>query len=272
VTRWILALAWVAIATSCRRDEGKRAVPATDPVPVVQGESPSDAPGPDDEEEPELIEQLPLPEAPLAFTTGVGGGLDLEAAGLPAIRSTGDRIARVERDVGEGEQRRLALRVLGIPSGDVVREVVILDPDRDIRRGKLPSQSVLDRRLAAANAVLSAGWISLIDPESVLPDGWIRCREGSQQFEVAGLDVSYAEPTLTIRRGDTTLFERAMPDWVAQGTAATCGSRSFVADAALDLRGDPDGGLLVVDVQYCGHCAVPPRVEVVTWGTSSGTE
>jgi hypothetical protein len=254
----------------CRRDESAASKPAADPTPALPiVAEPSDARDTRDEDDPELIEQLPIPASPLAFGLGVGGGIDLDVSGLPAIRADGERIARVERGMGSDGQRRLALHVLSVPSGDLVREHVILDPARDISRGKLPSQTVMDRRLAAANAALgSARWMSLIEPESVLPDGVIRCRSGSQDFEVAGLLVSYSEPTLTIKRGDLTLFSEAMAGWVARTSAPGCQARSFIADAALDLRHGPDVGRLLVDLRYCGDCSVKPRVAVVSWSRS----
>lgn len=266
-------LALAAVLAGCRRDESDAGKPATDPHPAPVQQTvaePSDARETPDEDEAELIEQLPVPAAPIAFGVGVGGGVDLEVSGLPAIRADGERIARVERGLGANGQRRLAVHVLSVPNGDLVREYVILDPARDISRGKLPSQTVMDRRLAAANAAFgSAQWMSLIEPESVLPDGVIRCRSGSQDFEVAGLLVSYAEPMLTIKRGDVTLFSDAMVGWVARPSVRGCAARSFIADAALDLREGSDAGRLLVDLQYCGECSVTPRVAVVTWGTSA---
>lgn len=267
----------LAVATvGCRRDDASSAKAATDPV-AAEVPEPVEAPDveppdlePAEDDDPELIEQLPVPPTPLVFTTGIGGGVDLDVTGLPAIRADGARIARVERGLGVGEQRRLALRILAVPSGDVVREHVILDPARDISRGKLPSQSVMDRRLAAANAALDASaWLSMIEPESVLPDGWIRCRAGSQDFEVAGLLVSYAEPNLTIKRGAVTLYAQALTGWLAKDPAPGCEPRGFIADAALDIRGGLESGRLLLDLQYCGDCAVAPRVAVVTWGTAA---
>ncbi|HUH05869.1 MAG TPA: hypothetical protein VML75_27960, partial [Kofleriaceae bacterium] len=113
---WISVLALITGLAGCRRDDSAAPRPATDPSPTAALDPPPSPEPPEprelhDEDDPELIEQLPVPAAPLAFSLGVGGGIDLDVSGLPAIRADGERIARVERGLGSDGQRRLALHV-----------------------------------------------------------------------------------------------------------------------------------------------------------------
>jgi len=244
----------MALPTGCGK-HGSSAKASHDAAPVLP-------PAPADDPEPPP-RQAALGPDPVSMDTGLGGHLDLVGDGLPAISRDGRRIARIDRGFAAGDHRRLGVRVLDIDSGRTVHEVVVFDPARDLRHGAEPAPDSLAGRLRRANALVAGdGWMSMIVPESVLPDGWIRCRGGDQAFTVDGIDVTYDEPRLVLRRGGETLTDHAFTGWVAR-PGSGCEARSYIADAALDLS----HGVLMLEVQYCGDCGVRPRVATVRFAT-----
>lgn len=251
---WVIVAAALALQTGCRKHDavakvGHDAAPVLPPAPAVEPDPPP--------------HQAALGTDPVSLDTDVAGHLDLVGDGLPAISSDGQRIARIDRGFAAGDHRRLALRVLDIDSGRTVHEVVVFDPRRDLHRGVEPAPDSLAGHLRRANALVAGGgWMSMIVPESVLPDGWIRCRGGDQAFDVDGIDVTYDEPRLVLRRGNQTLEDHQFSDWVAHPRNG-CEARSYIADAALDLTHD----VLMLEIQYCGECGVKPRVTTVRFAT-----
>ncbi len=252
--RWWVIVAVLALPIGCRKHDSGAKV-SHDAAPVLP-------PPPVDEPDP-LPHQTALGPDPVSLDTDVAGHLDLVGDGLPAISADGKRIARIDRGFAAGDHRRLAFRVLDIDSGRTVHEVVVFDPRRDLRRGKEPAPDSLAGHLRRANALVAeGGWMSMIVPESVLPDGWIRCRGGDQAFDVDAVDVTYDEPRLVLRRGGQTLEDHEFSDWVAH-PGNGCEARSYIADAALDLT----HGVLMLEIQYCGDCGVRPRVTTVRFAT-----
>ncbi len=252
---WVVIAAALAMPIGCRKHDSGASRPDHDAGPVLP-------PAPADDPDPPP-QQLPLGPSPVSVDTDVAGHLDLTGTGLPAISTDGRRIARIDRGFAAGDHRRLALRILDVNSGHTVHEVVVFDPTRDLHRGHEPAPETLADPLRRANSLVAGdGWMSMIVPESVLPDGWIRCRGGDQAFEVAGIAVTYDEPKLVLRRGDRALEDHDFADWVASPRDG-CEARSYIADAAIDLT----HGVLMLEIQYCGDCGVRPRVTTVRFAT-----
>lgn len=256
--RWILPLVFGVVAAGCKssapKDEhrGHEADLGDDPAMLALDGSF------DDDIDDEDFDQPAVGPDPLALVNGVGDELELTGDGLPAIRADGRLIARAENRFGaRGVDRRLALRLYDVERGEVAREIVILDHD-DHERGKkrAPSRRALDAAVARANALLGEStWRALIEPLDVANDGWIKCRKGVQSFSLADMQVSYGEPRLIVRRGETLVYETIREGWVARPSKPPCETRGYIADAALDLP----TGILWLELAYCGECGVAPR-------------
>ncbi len=241
-------LAVLGLLLACGKG-GKDGPPAPAPGPEAGPVEPTPPPAPAPPADPE-----PLGADPLYLEDGPDGP-ELRGFGLPAIADDGKHVARVQRRWKGALVVRQALFIEEV-GGKQREEIAVWDAARD---QKTPRDK-LEQRVTAANARLARGsWRSLVAAEAVFPDGWIRC-DIEQRFEVGGFAVIWRAPRLKVTdRKQRAVIDQDRNTWVAKPGPGDCGG-TYLGGAWVDPR-----GLMVIEVQYCGACDVPPLTVLERW-------
>jgi hypothetical protein len=183
--------------------------------------------------------------------------------GLPAVSDDGTTIA-VANDVSLGARgdSRVELDLLDVARDEVVRRIIVFDPDYPMARSGEPKAR---RVLAERSWVKLSAAVVEEDPGSPVRQGGVGAALRSNRASGDGLSLEYREPVLVVRDAATgaELLRTAEPRWSEKPgpRCPGCGDCPAPLANVTQVWSDRAHGLLLVAVGFFGGsdlCWEPP--------------